>query len=248
LTNTIHIVAFSGGLASSVVAKMVSKEDDVILLFHDTKTEPKDNYRFRWEVSDYLGIKITERFDGRDIWQLFQYENYLGNARNTMCSRILKQEQSRKFCKENLPCVIYFGFTIDEWRRAQNNQARYKVLGIDAEFPLIENRLSKECCRLEVEKWGIKPPQMYEHFDHANCMPCIKGKLTYWGLIYKYERDAWDRAVEAEKEHCHTILTDGRTLEIALPDCIRLADKYESDKQMKGLQETLFDVSCECLV
>lgn len=61
-----HIVGFSGGLASAVVAKIVADTyglEKVLLLFHDTKTEPIDNDRFRSEVSTYIGIPITEDID-----------------------------------------------------------------------------------------------------------------------------------------------------------------------------------------
>ena len=68
-----HVVGFSGGAASAVVAEIVSKAHpgNTVLLFHDTKTEPDDNERFRIEVADYLGLPITERSDGRDIWGVF---------------------------------------------------------------------------------------------------------------------------------------------------------------------------------
>lgn len=237
-----HIVAFSGGLASAVVAQMIAKKhDNPILLFHDTKTEPEDNYRFRKEVSTLLDLPITERSDGRDIWQLFKDESYLGNARNTMCSRILKREQSIKFCKENLPCIIYFGFTPDEYMRAQHTKMIYLREGIETGFSLIDARISKARCREIVKSWGIRPPAMYCHFNHANCMPCIKGKLKYWGLVYLYEREAWNRARQTEIDHGHTILTDGRTLEDALPDCLRLAGDNKN-------QEALFDMPCDCMV
>ncbi|MFX0194859.1 MAG: phosphoadenosine phosphosulfate reductase family protein [Candidatus Hodarchaeota archaeon] len=256
-----HIVAFSGGIASAVVAQIVAAEHhyDTILLFHDTKTEPEDNYRFRREVANFLNIPITERSDGRNIWELFKDEGYLGNARNTPCSRILKQEQSVIFCEHNKPCIIYFGFTPNEYRRAQNTYARYERLGIEAKFPLIERKIIKSKCKEIISKWkyhpppdimgfypenepfylSIKIPEMYCHYDHANCMPCIKGKLRYWGLVYNFDRDAWYRARQAEIEHGYTILTDGRTLKEALPDCLRLAAVNDN-------QETLFELPCEC--
>lgn len=243
------IVAFSGGLASAVVAKIICDSDpDAVLLFHDTKTEPEDNYRFRSDVASYLGRDITAVSDGRDIWTLFRDEGYLGNARNTMCSRILKQELSIKYCQERSPCKIYFGFTVDEHRRAQKTQARYALYNIEVGFPLIEQRINKEECRHRVENcWGIRPPAMYEHFNHANCMPCIKGKLGYWGIIYKYARGAWDRAVQAEKEHGHTILTDGRSLLEARDECIRIAENQEKKRQAGELQDLLFEYPCECM-
>lgn len=238
-----HIVAFSGGLASAVVADIVVSDpvlSNVILLFHDTRSEPNDNYRFRGELSSHWDIPITEQSDGRDIWELFRDEGYLGNGRNAMCSRVLKRELAYKFVKENKPCIIYFGFTPDEWNRAQRVYSRYQQIGVEARFPLIDKKILKSGCKKIVKGWGIRPPAMYCYFGHANCMPCIKGKLKYWGLVYKYEREAWERARQAEIEHDQTILTDSGNLEEALPDCLRVA-------KLNDKQESLFELPCDCM-
>lgn len=246
-----HIVAFSGGLASAVAAKIVKDENpnETTLLFHDTKTEPKDNDRFRAEVAAYIGLPITEYSDGRDIWQVFEDEGLLGNGRNTPCSRILKQERSLKYLKDHQPAILYLGFTVEEWRRAQRSWARYKQHGIKVKFPLVEQKITKEECRHRVENcWKIRPPQMYEWAEHANCIPCVKGKKAYWGLIYKYAREAWDKASQAEKDFGHTIFTEAGSLENELPNCKRLAKKYMEKRKFNEKQESLFEFPCECAV
>ncbi len=245
-----HIVGFSGGIASAVTAQFVIKEhgEDTILLFHDTKTEPPDNDRFRKEVSEYLGIEITEVSDGRNIWEVFEDEGYFGNGRNTPCSRILKQELALKYIQENMPAVLYIGFTMEEWQRAQRTFMRYKKSGIEVKFPLIENKLSKEDCKQIIENcWKIKIPQMYRHFAHANCIPCIKGGLAYWGLIYKYERDAWEKAAEAEETFKHTIFTE-YSLKEKLEHCLKLASEYERKRAVNEDQGDLFDFPCICTI
>lgn len=244
---TLHIVGFSGGLASAVTAEVVARANprNTILLYHDTKTEPPDNDRFRKEVADHIGLPITEDSDGRDIWQVFKDEGMLGNGRNTMCSRILKQERSLAFIKAHMPAILYLGFTVEEWRRAQRSHARYATKGIPVRFPLIEQKISKDECEHRVVKcWGIEKPQMYEWADHANCIPCVKGKKAYWGLIYMFERDAWEKASNAEKEFEHTIFTEAGSLEEELPNCLRLAEKYLAKKDKD--RESLIEYPCEC--
>jgi 3'-phosphoadenosine 5'-phosphosulfate sulfotransferase (PAPS reductase)/FAD synthetase len=246
-----HIVGFSGGAASSVVADIVAKKypDTTILLFHDTKTEPKDNDRFRKDISNYINIPITNDSDGRNIWQVFKDCGYLGNGRNTMCSRILKQERSLKFLKANPESILYIGFTIDEWRRAQRTFARYQKHGIKVCFPLIDEKITKDECTHKIKDcWGIKLPKMYKWAQHANCIPCVKGKKAYWGLIYMFERKAWDRAVQAEKEHNATIFTEAGGLEEELHNCLRLAEKYLRKKTAESDQLSLIEYPCECAV
>ena len=63
---TIHIVGFSGGLASAVTANIVADANPcTILLYHDTKTEPPDNDRFRAEVVRALDEVPQVREAGR---------------------------------------------------------------------------------------------------------------------------------------------------------------------------------------
>jgi hypothetical protein len=246
-----HIVGFSGGVASSVMAKIVADKhkDSTTLLFHDTKTEPEDNKRFREQVSEYIGLPITEDSDGRDIWHVFSDEKYLGNGRNTPCSRILKQERSVKYLKSHFPAIIYIGFTMEEWRRSQRTFARYDKLGIEARFPLMKAKLTKEeCMHRVVNCWNLEPPKIYSWAEHANCIPCIKGKKAYWGLIYMFERKAWDRANMAEKDFGQTIFTEAGSLEEELNDCLRLAKKYLDKQDADREQMSLFDFPCECAV
>ena len=248
----LHIIGFSGGLASAVVAKIIIDKfgsNNTILLFHDTKTEPEDNCRFRLEISNYLGVPITDNSDGRNIWEVFIDEGMLCNGRNTMCSRILKQERSMRFMLSHQPAILYIGFTCEEWRRAQYMFARYSAKNVEVKFPLIEQKITKDECRHRVENcWKIKPPQMYKWANHANCIPCVKGKKAYWGLIYMYEKQAWDKAVATEKAFGHTIFTEAGSLEEELENCLRLAKKYLAKKIKQDAQGLLFEYPCECAI
>ncbi len=252
-----HIVAFSGGLASSVTAKIVADKypKDTVLLYHATNTEPPDNDRFRYEVANYIGLPITEDSDGRDIWQLFEDVKYLGNNRRDPCSRIMKRERSMKYAKNNQPCILYYGYTYGltpkkhEGDRAQRIFARYLVEGINTAFPLLEQKITKEECEHRVVNcWDIAKPQMYEWADHANCVPCIKGKKAYWGLINMFCRTAWVRAVEAERVHGHTIFTQAGSLQEEEENCLTLAKKYLDKKRQKDDQGSLFEFPCECAI
>ncbi|MHC4463612.1 MAG: phosphoadenosine phosphosulfate reductase domain-containing protein [Planctomycetota bacterium] len=241
-----HVVGFSGGAASAVCAKIVlDTYGSATLLFHDTKTEPSDNDRFRDDVAKFLGLPITNDSDGRDIWQVFKDEGYLGNGRNTPCSRILKQERSLAYLKAHQPATLYLGFTVEEWRRAQRTYARYHRHGIRVAFPLIEQKIGKADCLHRITTcWGLRLPDMYQHFGHANCMPCVKGGLAYWGLVYLYERPAWERAVQAEKEFGKTIFTKAGSLRKELDHCLKLAREAEAAQS----QAELMLFPCECAI
>ena len=212
-----HIVLFSGGVQSSYVAALIAKEypKDVILLFHDTLTEPVDNDRFRKEVADYIGLPITKQSDGRDIWQLFDDKGFLGNNRVSICSYKLKVEQGLKFYKQlDEPFIIYYGFSNNEYKRAQKVTARNPNL--NCKFPLLERRIHKDTCiRTIVHEWNICLPEMYTHLHHANCLPCVRGGKAYWTKIYRHYIDAYNRAVEAEEYYGYTIMPNISLTEFA---------------------------------
>lgn len=243
-----HVVGFSGGAASAVCAKIVRDTfGSATLLFHNTHTEPIDNDVFRASVAKFLGLPITEDSDGRDIWQVFRDERMLGNGRNTMCSRILKQERSLAYLKAHQPATLYLGYTLEEGGRAQRALGRYAVEGINVAFPLIEHKLGKaECLHRISNCWGLSLPSRYDFLNHANCIPCVKGKKAYWGLMYLKERQAWDRAVQAEKEFGFTIFTEAGSLEEELENCLRLANEYLGKREAERAQTDLFELPCEC--
>jgi hypothetical protein len=246
-----HIVGYSGGAASAVVAKIVKDKypDDTILLFHDTMTEPEDNKRFREEFASFIDAEIIDKSDGRNIWQVFEDEGYLGNGRNTMCSRILKQELSLEYLKKSQPAILYIGFTMEEHMRAQRVTARYMKHGIEVKFPLIEQKITKEECHHRIENcWNIRTPKNYEWAEHANCIPCIKGKKAYWGLIYMFEREAWQVASDYEEKFGQTIFTEAGSLKDEIGNCLRLANKYLEKRKAEKDQISLFDFPCECAV
>ncbi len=245
--SVLHVVGFSGGIASAVTAQLGAEEHEgnTVLLYHDTRTEPPDNDRFRAEVAAHIGLPITEDSDGRNIWQVFQDEGMLGNGRNTPCSRILKQERSLAYLRTHMPAVLYLGFTADEWRRAQRSWARYAKRGIEVRFPLVERKITKDQCWTQVAKcWKIALPAMYEWADHANCIPCIKGKLAYWGLVAMHHPEAWERAASTEEAFGHTIFTEAGTLRQERDHCLELAKKRLAVKREE--RESLMEMPCEC--
>jgi 3'-phosphoadenosine 5'-phosphosulfate sulfotransferase (PAPS reductase)/FAD synthetase len=110
-----HIVQFSGGAASSYVAWLIAqkeKKEDITLLFHDTKIEHEDATRFRTQVADFIGLPITEISDGRDLWELIDYNNALPSSFIPFCTRV--QQKS----------------IISNWRRQEKNLFYIMVLGM----------------------------------------------------------------------------------------------------------------------
>lgn len=178
-----HVVTFSSGAGSWAAAKAVAAKhgtDNLYLVFCDVKGdsqeehsgEDEDNYRFLAEATADVGGTFVRVAEGRDVWQVFEDQRFIGNSRVSNCSRTLKQEISRKWLNENCcPChtVVYVGIDWSESHRLPaivRNHVPYKV-----EAPLCDPPyLTKDGILAELKALGIKPPRLYGMgFAHANC-------------------------------------------------------------------------------
>ncbi len=187
-----HIVMYSGGIGSYMAAKRVVKKyghEDTILLFSDTMTEDEDLYRFINESTKMLGAELVCLRDGRDIWQVFKDVKFLGNSRIAPCTRILKQEPSRKWVKENFSpneVTLYVGIDWTEYHRLEKvikNWDPYTVLAPMCDEPLICKKEMLE----ELQNDGIKEPRLYTlGFSHNNCGGfCVKAGQGHFANLLK---------------------------------------------------------------
>lgn len=202
-----HIVFFSGGLGSFFTAKRVIEshgKENVILLFTDTMTEEEELHRFLRDAEIYFDIEITRIADGRDIWQLFKDEGFLGNSRLAPCSHILKQETAKKWIKERFKpdeCILYLGLDWTEEHRTvapRRNWYPYIV-----EFPMCkEPYVFKTQMMNDLEMIGIKLPSSYKlGFPHLNCQGfCVRAGQGNFKLLLEHYPDRFAHAEKMEKE------------------------------------------------
>jgi 3'-phosphoadenosine 5'-phosphosulfate sulfotransferase (PAPS reductase)/FAD synthetase len=198
-----HVVMYSGGKASFLAAHRVKETypgEDIQLLFTDTKTEDEDLYRFLEETATALDLPLIQVADGRDIWEVFKQNRFLGNNRVPLCSRILKQETSRKWVNENCPdpddTALYFGIDWTEAHRAERIPKHWEPYKVD--FPLLwEPLIDKFEADDILKEWGIKQPHLYDlGAPHNNCGGlCVRAGHAHfkWALGALPERYAeWE--------------------------------------------------------
>jgi hypothetical protein len=177
-----NIVCVSGGLSSAWVALWASRQDlqNTVYYFNDTKWEHEDLYRFINECAEKIGYALTIDSDGRSPEDVFFDRSMLGNNRVPLCSRILKAERLQRFAHSG--DVVYFGIDNTEAHRARRIAEIYNDLGIQARFPIIENRISKEKIHSEIAALGIRRPVLYDlGFTHNNCSGgCVRSGKRQW--------------------------------------------------------------------
>ena len=204
------------------------------MLFHDTKEEDPDTYRFLREAATKLGHEITERSDGRSLTELIYDEGMIPNDRAPFCSRKLKGEPGERFIKELkesgvTEIIKVYGFSKNEPTRIQRHTAMGWQQGFTARFPMVEENVTKQ----QAADWcncvlGVQPPRMYEWSEHANCPGCFRGGKAYWLAVAKNAPDVFQKRSLLEQEFGHTISGRYSLVQIAREGLKRKVNSKES--------------------
>lgn len=207
-----HVVMFSGGLGSWMTAKRVASEhgtDDLVLLFADVGSdrsphvgEDEDTYRFVNEAAGDVGGELVTVRDGRDIWQVFTDNRFLGNARLANCSKFLKQKPCRDWLEANCDpddTTVYVGIDWSETHRLpaiEAGWAPYPVRAPMTEAPYVD----RDGMIAALAETGIELPRLYRAgFAHNNCGGfCVRAGQAQMELLLREhpERYAFHEAEE----------------------------------------------------
>ena len=216
-----YIVCFSGGHSSAIIAIEAVRRygrENVILLNHGIcpRVEDPDIERFRQEVSAYLDIPITPcNMPGYKEKDHFDVCVGIGAFQavpgQQLCTAKLKTEPFVKWMKRMYPApkgavrddvVVLYGFDPEETRRMERRKRILLSMGYKADFPLAWNNRTITA----TEEIGIKRPNRYKTFCHANCNGCLKGGKQHWYVTYCLFPDVFEKAKLAEEQIGHTIL------------------------------------------
>lgn len=213
--NTLHIVCYSGGHSSALVAVEVFRRygrDKLVLLNHDInpRVEDEDIKRFKREVAAWLQVPITYANHAKvDQWDQFDVvvdaQAFKVGSQNVICTSRLKTEPFHKWLKENVPnknCMLYYGFDANEMHRVQRRIGILAAQGYHSQYPLAlwERTLTS------IEELGIAPPLTYSQFKHANCQGCIKGGRQHWYVVYCTRPDIFAKGKDAEDKIGYSVI------------------------------------------
>jgi hypothetical protein len=149
--------------------------------------EDPDCYRFIEEASKMLDVELVTLREGRNVWQVFKDNRFLGNSRLANCSKFLKQYPARDWLADNCDpgdTIVYVGIGWDESHRMAAINAAYDPYPVHA--PMCDAPFLDRAAMLqEARKQGLTPPQMYETgYAHANCQgACVRAGQAQWKLL-----------------------------------------------------------------
>lgn len=236
------IVFYSMGICSAYIACRLQDEcREPICLFSDTKREDEDTYRFGQQVAERWGLNFVEASHGGDLWEKFR--RGIPSRQHNWCSLDYKITPSRAYLQSMTePYRVAYGYDLGEKRRVERTQQNWDLPG-SVWFPLIEWEVSKAQCFGYFQHHGIAPPRIYQHFQHANCLPCKNFREKDWiALAYHYP-EKFAEAATFEAINGLRWMQDGpRLIDLAL------SDKVPSRKGRRKLavEEPAFSFDMGC--
>ena len=218
-----YVVCFSGGHSSALVAIEVVRKygkENVILLNHDLSVEVEDIdiKRFKNEVADYLGIKITyANMPGWEHKTPLKVCKELGGWKfgnsPILCTYNLKTKPFYQWLDENYPVTkgetrqdvtLLYGFDKEETNRIQRRIGILGDQGYKTDYPLAY----WDRTILDTKEIGIEKPNTYKLFKHGNCKGCLKAGKQSWYLVYCLYPKIWEEAIEVENGIGYSLLKD----------------------------------------
>lgn len=213
-----HLVCYSGGEGSALVAVMVQRRygsDDLILLNHDISpnVEDPDVKRFKDEVARYLRVPISyanaEGWREKDQFDVcVEADAFKVGSGTALCTNRLKTAPFDAWLEQHYPTgegvTIYYGFGADEMHRIDRRAQIMGARGYATDYPLATWPRTIQSIR----EIGIEPPLTYSTFRHANCVGCLKAGMQHWYVVYCTRPDIFAKAIWAEDQIGYTIIKD----------------------------------------
>jgi len=178
----------------------------VLLLHCATKYEDPDTDRWGYRAAELLGAELKVIADGRDPWEVFRDERYLGNTRVDPCSKILKRQLADRWMVEHYEpsqCVRYVGYHWSEMDRLEGIKARLEPKGWKVEAPMCEAPfVAYSKLQEEAVADGLWVQQLYKDgFPHANCGGrCVKQGQAGWKRLLETHPDRYAECEGKEEE------------------------------------------------
>lgn len=236
-----HIVCYSGGEASGIVAYEVVKRygrENVILLNHDisVNVEDPDIKRYKVELAAALGLPVTYAnmvgWEAMDQFDVCVRDKAFKVNMHPLCTSRLKTKPFERWLKKNYQVdpktgkcenvIIYYGFEAKETARIERRIRIMGEMGYNVEFPIAHWKN----CITSTHEIGVAPPNTYEIWKHANCIGCLRAGKQHWYVVYCRRPDIWQKAKAAEAAIGYSILRiDNKPVYL-----VELEEQFESMK------------------
>jgi 3'-phosphoadenosine 5'-phosphosulfate sulfotransferase (PAPS reductase)/FAD synthetase len=199
-----HILSLSGGKDSTALAiYMKDRIENIEYIFCDTGEELPETYEYLDKLEAYLGKSIARLNPERPFQHYLKiYNGVLPDARTRWCTRKLKIEPFEKFIGDD-PCYSYIGIRADEQHRKGYISTKPNIT---AQYPFIENGITKADVFRLLEDSGLGLPKYYEWRSRSGCYFCFFQQRVEWVGLLENHPDLYEQAIafETDKEIADT--------------------------------------------
>jgi 3'-phosphoadenosine 5'-phosphosulfate sulfotransferase (PAPS reductase)/FAD synthetase len=196
----------------------------VEIVFFETGSHHPDNVRFIKECEEKLfnkkiRIEQSKYVNVPDLIRKLKVINFVTGAE---CTRTMKKRMREKLEKREHFDHQIFGFEFEsrQVKRAQRFTEQYPHT--NPIFPLIENKMTKIDCILELKKHDIELPMMYRlGYHNNNCVMCVKGGMGYMNKMRVDFPEQFNEMARIEREINQTCLLetkDGKRVKLFLDE------------------------------
>lgn len=232
-----YLLWWSAGATSAVATKIALDKlgrKNCRIMYFAIGTAHEDNQRFIKDCEEWYGQKIeiwsSEKF--KDQYDVIEKTKYVNGAKGARCTTELKRKVRERIQKEVEWTGQVFGF---EYTKKEIARAERIPKELNASFPLICRRLTKNNCLMILKRNNIELPAMYKlGYPNNNCIGCVKGGMGYWNKIRIDFPEKFEQMAKKEREVNRTCLKEsdgtriyldeldpkrGNILKPLVPDC-----------------------------
>lgn len=210
-----HIVQFSGGKDSTAMLLIMLEKGMPVdeIIFCDTGKEFPAMYKHIAKVEQYIGRSITRlKADKSFDYYFSEYIKTTGKNKGTKgygwprmwmrwCTRILKQELTKKHLTDIGEYITYIGIASDEPKRHIN-------IPKNTVHPLFNWGISEKQALQYCYSKGFDWNGLYNHFRRVSCWCCPLQNMSSLRTLRKYYPDLWQKLKEMDAKVPYTFKPD----------------------------------------
>ncbi len=206
-----HILSLSGGKDSTALAFFMKENmpeifEKLELVFYDTGCDLPETYDYLNKIEIFLNKKITRVKPEKSFEHLFHTSLLIPAPHRRYCTSELKVKPSwtyiyKKIEKEGIGIFnFYIGIRADEaWRKGISPKTKTEKKLIKAQYPLIENQISKNDVENILINNGIFYPEYYKWRARNGCYFCFYQKPIDWINLYEKHPELYKKAMYYEE-------------------------------------------------
>jgi hypothetical protein len=196
-----HALSLGGGVNSVALLVWLLEKgkplDEVV--FADTGAEVPETYQYLPVVREVLRprpipLTVLQKAEGRDLYATAWRRRVIPSAVWRWSTRDFKVGPiQRHYRRLGRPIVQYLGIAFDELERMKPSRVSY----VRNEFPLVDERITREGCEEIIRRAGLPMPVK------SGCFFCPFNSLDRWRWLHVEHPDLFDRSVDLEENSKH---------------------------------------------